>query len=261
MQRMTRRQMLSLGAAGLAGIGLFKGLELAGVAPVRANSPDAQPGFGQGFQGVRQSLGRYIYLTPQKLGGGTHAVDLDSHKTMAWISYWNYGDSCPISHHLAAFPPDHGDPYKGYEFVNSTQGGDNVLIYGIPTAIKERGLLDRYGQGNHIYRVEYNGTTGQMELLEDISATTGLGLGVHTCIYPDGTGFSVGDGQKDVVAFFTRARGRGETTRTQMAFRADWTPHAPNLADAWLKGGTLTLTRLQEAQETRKYDYEGTKGN
>ena len=42
-----------------------------------------------------EQLGQYVYLTPQKLGGGTHAVDLNSGRTLAWISYWNYGDSCP----------------------------------------------------------------------------------------------------------------------------------------------------------------------
>src|SRR5262249_21321055 len=52
-------------------------------------------------------LGDYVYLTPTKLGGGTHAQDLLTGKTLAWIEYWNYGDSCPISHHLAAYPsPD-----------------------------------------------------------------------------------------------------------------------------------------------------------
>jgi hypothetical protein len=238
-----------------------------GFSPLQGNSPGGggggQPGFGQGSLGIRESLGRYIYLTPQKLGGGTHAVDLDTHKTLAWISYWNYGDSCPISHHLAAFPPQSEDPYKGFEFVNSTQGGDNVLIYGIPTRIKERGLLDRYGQGNHIYRVGYDGKSGQLELLEDISETTGMGLGVHTCIYPDGKGFSCGDGQKDVVAFFTRATGRLETSKVQDggAFRADWKGNEPNLGDTWTGGGTLTLTRLTPAKETGKYDLEGTKGN
>lgn len=45
------------------------------------------------------------------------------------------------------------------------------------------GLLDRTGEGNHIYRVEYDGT--QMDLVEDIAESTGIGLGVHTTIYPD----------------------------------------------------------------------------
>ena len=78
-----------------------------------------------------------------------------SGKTLAWISYWTYGDTCPISHHLAAYPSP--DPYQGFEFVNSTQGGDNVMIYGLKTKIKERGLLDRFGQGNHLYRVYFDG--------------------------------------------------------------------------------------------------------
>jgi hypothetical protein len=254
--------MLAMGGAAVAGVGLYKGLEMLGFSPLHGQSGGgAAPAAGAGFQGIRESLGRYIYLTPQKLGGGTHAVDLDTHKTLAWISYWNYGDSCPISHHLAAFPAESGDPYKGFEFVNSTQGGENALMYGIPTRIKERGLLDRYGQGNHIYRVAYSGTTGQMELLEDISETTGIGLGVHTCIYPDGTGFACGDGQKDVVAFFTRAKGPLERTKVQMAFRADWKANSDFLGDAWIKGGKLRLTRLTQPKETGKYDLEGTKGN
>ena len=121
------------------------------------------------YEGIRESLGKYIYLTPQKLGGGTHAVDLAAQKTLAWISYWNYGDSCPISHHLAAFPADSGDAYKGFEFVNTTQGGDNILMYGLRTRIRENGMLGQAGQGNHIYRVGYDGKTGQMELLENIA--------------------------------------------------------------------------------------------
>src|ERR1051325_2607829 len=107
-EKISRREMLKWGAAGLAGVGIYKGLEMAGFGPLNAGG---KAGSVRGFRGVRESLGHYIFLTPQKLGGGTHAVDLESHKTLAWISYWNYGDSCPISHHLAAFPPESGDPY------------------------------------------------------------------------------------------------------------------------------------------------------
>jgi hypothetical protein len=249
--------MLKVGAAGIAGSAIYKGLQYLGVESALGAGPAPSP---VGYRGVTEDLGRYIYLTPQKLGGGTHAVDLHSSKTLAWISYWNYGDSCPISHHLAAFPADSGDPYKGFEFVNSTQGGDNVMMYGIPTRIKEYGLLERYGQGNHIYRVGYDGHSQQMELLEDVSETTGVGLGVHTVIYPDGKGFACADGQKDVAAFFTRARGN-EKTAVQAAFRADWIPNAPNLGDTWRKGGTLRLVRLEAAKETGKFDLQGTIGN
>jgi hypothetical protein len=183
-------------------------------------------------------------------------------KTLAWISYWNYGDSCPISHHVAAFPSDSGDPYKGFEFVNSTQGGDNVLMYGLKTEIQETGMLGKFGEGGHIYRVGYDGKTNQMELLEDVSKTTGIGLGVHTCIYPDGEGFACADGQKDVAAFFTRARGNEKTT-VQMAFRADWIPNSPFLGEAWTgmdqgrEDPPHTLDALEGARRLRLLRHQG----
>ncbi len=210
------------------------------------------------FRQSAHDLGKYLYLTPQKLGGGTHVVDLDSGKTLAWISYWNYGDSCPISHHLAAYPS--ADPYKGFDFVNSTQGGDNVMIYGLPTPIKERGLLDTWGQGNHIYRVNFDGQ--QMNLVEDVAKTTGIGLGVHITILPDASGFAAADGQKDVCAFFNKAE-LDKKTNVLGAFRADWIGNNPNgnLEENWSKGGTLRLVRLESAKETGKFELEGTKGN
>ncbi len=205
------------------------------------------------------TLGDYVWLTPTKLGGGAQVQDLASGKTMAWIEYWNYGDSCPIAHHLAAFPSV--DPRKGFEFVNSTQGGQNALIYGIPTQLREHGMLDPlWGQGNQIYRVGFDGQ--QMNLLENIAETTGIGLGVHTVIFPDATGFTVSDGQKDIVAFFKRATGYDKTEVID-AFRFDWIGNEPNglLADNWFKGGKVRITRLVKAQETGVYDYRGIKGN
>src|SRR6476646_8406457 len=98
----------------------------------RFGAAAGRPGFG--------TLGDYVFLSPTKRGGGAHAQDLQTGKTMAWIEYWNYGDPVPIAHHLAAYPS--ADPRKSFEFVNSSQGGANVLIYGLPTEIKERGLLD-----------------------------------------------------------------------------------------------------------------------
>src|SRR3990170_2172291 len=216
-----RRGMLKLTAAGVAGAAVYKGLEWFGALPTLAQLPGRVVDAGK-FHEACQTLGNWIYLSPQKLGGGTHAVDMATCKTLAWISYWNYGDTCPISHHLAAYPSD--DPYKGFEFVNSTQGGENVLIYGIPTRIKQMGLLERTGEGNHIYRVRY-------------------------------------DGQKDICAFFNRARGN-EKTKVLMAFRGDWVPkNKTSLERGWIDGGTLRLTRLTEPKETSEYEYDGVQGN
>jgi len=271
---LSRRSLLTLAATGVAGVVLgrkFFGGPSEHLLSENATTVDmgqlaAGGGGGGGPQIVNagnlaqslRSLGNYIYLTPEKLGGGTHAVDLATGRTLAWISYWNFGDTCPISHHLAAYPSP--DPYKGFEFVNSTQGGDNVMIYGLPTQIKARGILDRYGQGNHIYRVQFDGQS--MNLIEDVSESTGIGLGVHTVIYPDATGFACADGQKDVAAFFNRPDA-GQKTEVQMAYRADWIGKnsTGSLEENWSRGGKLRIVRLTKAKETGKYNYEGTKGN
>ncbi|MGB5086395.1 MAG: hypothetical protein WBO09_17780, partial [Methylocystis silviterrae] len=255
--RVERREVLRAATAGIIGTifggksanaaGLFSGLMGDSASAAEANAPRLA------------TLGDYVWLTPTKLGGGAQVQDLATGKTMAWIEYWNYGDSCPIAHHLAAFPS--ADPRKGFEFVNSTQGGQNVLIYGIPTQIREHGMLDPlWGQGNQIYRVGFDGQ--QMNLLENVAETTGIGLGVHTVIFPDASGFTVADGQKDVVAFFNRATGNQKTTVID-AFRFDWRGNEPDgvLEDNWFKGGTVRVSRLLKAPDTGLYDYRGVKGN
>jgi hypothetical protein len=268
MKPIDRRNLLQYLLAIGGGAAAYSVMHMNTNTPVGATNPkDFDPGtIGQ----AHHSLGDWIYLTPQKLGGGTHAVDMLNGRGLAWISYWNYGDTCPISHHLAAYPSK--EPRKSFEFVNSTQGGMNVMIYGLPTQIKSRGILDRYGQGNNIYRVKYvgngDGHSGQMELLENVAETTGLGLGVHTTIYPDGKGFACADGQKDVCAFFNRPPDGQKTSVLKdkhdkhLAYRADWSANNKRELDrTWSEGGTLRLTRLEPAFETQKFDFEGTTGN
>lgn len=43
-------------------------------------------------------FGEWVLLMPTKLAGGTYAVNLNTGRSLAWISYWNYGDYNPISH-------------------------------------------------------------------------------------------------------------------------------------------------------------------
>ncbi len=252
-----RREILRLASAGLLGAAASRAMESVKTPEAHAQDDVAPKNRGKFRSGYHQSLGNWIFLAPTKMGGVTHAVDLGFGKTLAWIAYWMYGDTCPIVHHIAAYPSD--DPYKGFEFINSTQGGDNALIYGIKTRIKEMGLLEGTGEGNHLYRVTYDGD--QMELAEDVAASTGIGLGVHTTIYPDANGFAAADGQKDVAAFFNRAKAN-DTTKVLMAFRCDWVgKNTDSLARTWDDGGTLRLTRLVKPKETGKFDLEGFKGN
>ena len=106
-----------------------------------------------------RSLGRWVALLPTKMGGGTYALDLHS----------NPGDGLDLVLELRRLQPDRSplcafpsaDPYRSFEFVNSTQGGENCLIYGIPTSITEP------EPGFNFYRVRYDGA--RMELIENVS--------------------------------------------------------------------------------------------
>ena len=183
---------------------------------------------------------------PTKLGGGTYALDLNTNRVLASIWYWTYGDYNPISHHLCAFPS--ADPYHSFEFVNSTQGGKNCLIYGINTRMQTP------EPGFNIYRVRYDGS--QMELIENVAETTGLGLGVHVTINPkDAQSYFVTDGQKDIAACFDRT-----SSRVIAALKYDWVGNSSDLRDCWQKGGTLKISKIYPDPKTGKFDYRGTKG-
>jgi len=149
---------------------------------------------------------------------------------------------------IFAFPS--ADPKHGFEFVNSTQGGQNSLIYGMPTAV----TAETAPPGTNIYRVRFDGT--QMQLVENVSETTGLGLGVHVTINPkDAQSYFVTDGQKDIAACFDRT-----TSKVKATLKFDWAANVPQLREAWITGGT-TITKIQSDPNTGKYDYRGTKGN
>ena len=193
-----------------------------------------------------RGLGKWIALLPTKLGGGTYALDLNSNRVLSSIWYWTYGDYNPISHHLCAFPS--ADPYHSFEFVNSTQGGKNCLIYGINTRMEEP------DPGFNIYRVRYDGA--QMELMENVSETTGLGLGVHVTINPkDAQSYFVTDGQKDIAACFDRM-----SSRVIAALKFDWKGNSSDLRTCWRNGGTLKISKIYPDAKTGKFDYRGTKG-
>lgn len=208
--------------------------------PIARELIDSRADFGG------QSLGKWVAVLPTKLGGGAYALDLNTNRVLASIWYWNYGDYNPIAHHLCAFPS--ADPYRTFEFVNSTQGGKNALIYGIPTNITEP------APGFNIYRVRYDGA--QMQLMENVSETTGLGLGVHVTVNPkDAQSYFVTDGQKDIAACFDRT-----TSQVKAALKFDWVANSKQLARAWQDGGVLKISRIHPDPATGKYDYLGTKG-
>ena len=44
------------------------------------------------------------------------------------------------------------------------------------------------------------------------------------------------------------------------ALKFDWTPNVPELRDAWMKGGTLTIKKIYPDAKTGQYDYRGHQG-
>lgn len=198
------------------------------------------------LQDFYDQLGKYVLLAPGKFSGTVAATDLSTGWTMAWLAAWNYGDTCPIMHHMAAFPS--ADPYKEFEFVVNTQGGKNLFIYGVPATVENP------GEGMKIYRIKYDGT--RMNLQRDAAEISGLGLGVHVTITPDAKGYAVGDGQKDICAEFDR-----ETDMVRHAWHFDWDANVKDLKRAWLDGGTMTIKRLKPTLPGGRYDLQGSKGN
>jgi len=139
-------------------------------------------------------------------------------------------------------------PYNGFEFINSTQGGKNCLIYGIPTNITEP------APGFNIYRVRYDGA--QMQVMENVSEATGAWLGVHVTVNPkDAQSYFVTDGQKDIAACFDRT-----TSQVKAALKFDWKANSHDLSRAWQDGGVLKISKIYPDPATGKYDYLGTKG-
>ena len=231
-------EALGLGGQGSAPAGAV--IAQAQAAPITRELVDSRSSFDG------KNIGKWVALLPTKMGGGAYALDLNTNRVMGSIWYWNYGDFNPISHHLCAFPS--ADPYRSFEFVNSTQGGKNALIFGIPTNITEP------APGFNIYRVRYDGA--QMQLMENVSEATGLGLGVHVTINPkDAQSYFVTDGQKDIAACFDRT-----TSRVKAALKFDWKPNSSQLARAWQDGGVLKISKIYPDPATGKYDYLGTKG-
>lgn len=195
-----------------------------------------------------KELGHGVIVAPQKLGGGVSAVDLRTGRSLASLWYSNYGDYGAIPHHIIAFPS--ADPYDSFEFINSCQGGKNTHLYGLQNVDPDPPAA------TNVYRLRYDGTT--LMIAENVSDTTGLGLGVHTTINPaDAESFAVSDGQKDVFAVFDR-----RTTAVRAAFRYDWVGRdKPALKDNWEKGGTLRVTRIYPDARTGRFDMLGAKGN
>src|SRR5215510_4182454 len=50
-------------------------------------------------------FGDWVLLMPTKMGGGTYAVNLNTGRALAWMSYWNIDDNAHFAQETGAFRP------------------------------------------------------------------------------------------------------------------------------------------------------------
>ena len=175
----------------------------------------------------RRQPGRRPGPEPRQLGrpaadqaGRRHLCASTSTPTACWPRSGTGTTATTIRSATISAPSRAPIRMHGFEFVNTTQGGQNSLIYGMPTAV----TAETAPPGTNIYRVRFDGT--QMQLIENVSETTGLGLGVHVTVNPkDAQSYFVTDGQKDIAACFDRT-----TSKVKAALRFDWTPNVRRAA-------------------------------
>ena len=193
-----------------------------------------------------RSLGKWVALLPTKMGGGCYALDLNTNRVLASIWYWNYGDFNPICP-----PPVRVSECRSVSFLRVRQ--QHAGRQELPD-LRDQHQDPEPGPGFNIYRVGYDGA--QMEVMENVSETTGLGLGVHVTVNPkDAQSYFVTDGQKDIAGCFDR-----QTSRVIAALKFDWEGNSKELRTCWIQGGKLKISKIYPDAKTGKFDYQGTKG-
>ena len=75
-------------------------------------------------------------------GGGAQVQDLGAGKTLAWISYWNYGT---VAHLTPSGRLPLGRSAEGLRVCQHDPRRQNVLIYGLPPRSRSMGCLNRCG--------------------------------------------------------------------------------------------------------------------
>ena len=151
---------------------------------------------------------QWVALLPTKMGGGTYALDLQHEP----------GAGLDLVLELRRLQPDLAPPLRlpqrrslSLLRIRQQHAGRQEL-----PDLWHPDEHHRTRPGFNIYRVRYDGA--QMELMENVSETTGLGLGVHVTVNPqDAQCYFVTDGQKDIAACFDRT-----TSRVMAALKFDW---------------------------------------
>lgn len=220
-----------------AGAGLAFGGGLAGKAMAAVH--DAT---GEGTHALFGKFKGNVILLPGKYAGVVSAMDLSVPETMAWYSFGRSGIDMPIPHHIAAMPS--ADPYKSFDFYQTMQPPGAPYVNENSPEWRDRGDFK-------MFKMRYDGSGPQnsISVVSDVSAATGMALGVHVSIGvgPNAQKYvAFADGQKDMVLITTI----DDDPKIVMAYRADYDPNARE----------LKIQQIFPDGATGRFDYEGRKG-
>lgn len=154
---------------------------------------------GEGQAELFKKFDGNLLVLPGKYSGVVQVMDLSVPETLAWYEYGLAGIDMAIPHHVAALPS--ADPYKGFDFYQSMQPPMAPYINENSPEWRDRGDFKMYKM-----RYDGSGPQNQISIVNDISVTTGMALGVHVSI---GVGenakkyVAFADGQKDLVLITT----------------------------------------------------------
>ncbi|MDN5874024.1 MAG: twin-arginine translocation signal domain-containing protein [Sinobacteraceae bacterium] len=231
----SRRQLMK-GAAGAGVVGVAGAM---GISPASASVHDAT---GEGQYSLFKKFKGNVILLPGKYNGTVSALDLSVPETLAWYNYGLYGIDMPIPHHICAMPA--ADPYQGFDFYQTMQPPGAPYVNENSPEWRDRGDFKMFKM-----RYVANETQNSIRVVNDISATTGMALGVHTSlgVGPNAKKYvAFADGQKDMVLITTI----DDDPKIVAAFRADYDPVARQ----------LNVSHVFPDSATGKFDYAGRKG-
>lgn len=197
---------------------------------------------GEGQAEIFKKFEGNVILLPGKYSGNVSAFDLAVPESLAFFPYSLTGMEMAIPHHIAAMPS--ADPYKTFDFYQTFQPPASPYVNENSPEWRNRGDF-------RMLKMRYHGEGKQnhFSVVNDISATTGMALGVHVSI---GVGenankyVAFADGQKDMVLITTV----DDNPKIVKAMRVDYDPVARQ----------VNISHVFPDSSTGKFDYQGRKG-
>ncbi len=193
---LSRRNILKAVAGGGVSCGFGAMVNLSDL-PAAEAAALAVPNF-KGGEFLDKFAGNVLCL-PGKFSGNVNVLDMAKCETLAWFPFGLLNIDMPIPHHLASMPSENAA--KGFDFYVTMQPPESPYVNEMSPEWRNRGTFGMWKM-----RFDGSGPQNRISMVNDIAATTGLALGVHTSIGvgPNANKYvSFADGQKDMIMICT----------------------------------------------------------